>query len=206
MPQMSYKTKCDIVEEKLEWDNFIPPKATQLIIGTFPTAIHRRSFQFFYPNKDNPFWAVLAAIADTKLLQNDHADAVQNRQSILTKLNLGITDMGYKVLRHSNSSLDQSIFPVEFMNIFQILDDNPTIKRLILTSSSGKNSVEGWLRSYCKLNSVKFKRLQGKNPKTGLLKYRGREVRVVSVHSTSKTAAKKPADLIEMYRQQLNLI
>lgn len=203
---MSYKTKCDTVEEKLEWDNFIPPKATQLIIGTFPTAIQRRSFQFFYPNKDNPFWEVLAAIAETKLLPNDHKDAIQNRQSILTKLKLGITDMGYKVLRHSNSSLDQSIFPVEFMNIFQILDDNPTIKKLILTSSSGQNSVEGWLRSYCKLNSVKFKRLQGKNPKTGSLKYGNGEVQVVSVHSTSKTAAKKTADLIEMYRQQLKLI
>lgn len=203
---MSYKTKCDTVEEKLEWDNFIPPNATQLIIGTFPTAIQRRSFQFFYPNKDNPFWEVLAAIAETKLLPNDDKNAIPNRQSILTELKLGITDMGYKVLRHSNSSLDQSIFPVEFMNIFQILDDNPTIKKLILTSSSGQNSVEGWLRSYCKLNSVKFKRLQGKNPKTGSLKYGSREVQVVSVHSTSKTAAKKTADLIEMYRQQLKLI
>lgn len=203
---MTYKTKCDIVEEKLEWDNFIPPKATQLIIGTFPTAIQRRSFQFFYPNKDNPFWEVLAAIADIQLLDNDHSNAIPNRKSILTKLNLGITDMGYKVIRHSNSSLDQSILPIEFMNIFQILDDYPTINKLILTSSSGQNSVEGWLRSYCKLNSVKFKKLQGKNPKTGFLKYGERQVKVVTVHSTSKTAAKKKSDLIEMYKQQLNSI
>jgi len=203
---MNYKTKCDIVEEILEWENFIPPNATQLIIGTFPTAKHRRSFQFFYLNKDNPFWEVLAAIADIELLLNDHKDAVQNRKSILSKLNLGITDMGYKVLRQSNSSLDQSIFPVEFMNIFQILDDTPTIKKLILTSSSGQNSVEGWLRSYCKLNSVKFKRLRGKNPKSGFLKYGEQQFQVVSVHSTSKTAAKKKADLIEMYRLQLNII
>lgn len=203
---MSYKTKCDIVEEKLEWDNFIPPKATKLIIGTFPTVFHRRSFEFFYPNKGNPFWEVLAAIADIELLQSNHPDAVQNRKSILTELNLGITDMGYKVLRHSNSSLDQSILPIEFMNIFQILDDYPTILKLILTSSSGQNSVEGWLRSYCKLNSVKFKKLKGKNPKTGFLKYGDREVHVVSVHSTSRTAGRKTLDLIEMYRQQLNLI
>jgi|JI7StandDraft_1071085.scaffolds.fasta_scaffold49536_2 hypothetical protein len=46
---MSYKTKCDIVEEKLEWDYFILPKATKLFIGTFPTVLHRRSFEFFYP-------------------------------------------------------------------------------------------------------------------------------------------------------------
>lgn len=202
---MNYITNCDIVEEVLEWDNFIPQQATQLIIGTFPTSKHRRSFQFFYPNKDNPFWEVLAAISGIDLLSGESKNAILNRKSILTKLNLGITDMGYRVLRHSNSSLDQSILPVEFMNIFQILDDNPTIKKLILTSSSGQNSVEGWLRSYCKLNKAKFERLKGKNPKKGLLKYGQREVQVVSVHSTSKSAGRKLSELIPMYSQQLTM-
>ena len=111
--------------------------------------------------------------------------------------------MGYKVLRHDNSSLDQSIFPVEFMNIFQILDDNPTIQKLILTSSSGENSVEGWLRSYCKLNSIKFKKLKGNNPKKGLLNHNVKEIQVVSVHSTSRAATKKLDDLIAMYQAEL---
>jgi G:T/U-mismatch repair DNA glycosylase len=202
--RMNYKTNCDTVEEILEWDNYIPSNATQLIIGTFPTAPHRRSFQFFYPNRDNPFWEVLAAIAKIKLLPVENSNAVQNRKSILTKLNLGITDMGKRVLRHANSSLDQRLFPVEFMNIFQILDNYPTIQKLILTSSSGENSVEGWLRSYCKLNSVRFKKLKGKNPKTGLLKHKVRELKVVSVHSTSRTAAKRLDDLIAMYQEELD--
>lgn len=201
---MTYKTKCATVEEELEWDNFIPSKATRLIIGTFPTAPHRRSFQFFYPNKDNPFWEVLASIAEIELVNVDDPNAIQNRQSILTKLKLGITDMGKKVLRHANSSLDQSILPVEFMDIFQILDDNPTIQKLILTSSSGENSVDGWLSSYCKLNSVKYKKLKGTNPKRGILKHIDKEIQVVSVHSTSRAATKKLDVLVAMYREELN--
>ncbi len=200
---MSYRTECDVVIETIEWENFIPQNVNKLIIGTFPTVLHRRSFNFFYPNKDNPFWTVLSKIADIELLPASHENAIENRKSILTKLKLGITDMGYKILRHANSSLDQSIFPIEFMNIFKILDENPSVQKLILTSSSGENSVEGWLRSYCKLNSVKFPKLKGKNPKTGELKYNDKRITIVSVHSTSRAAAKKQDELVDMYRMEI---
>lgn len=200
---MNYKTNSDFIEETLEWDSYIPLNATKLIIGTFPTISHRRSFQFFYPNKDNPFWNILSEIAQIELVPANQPDAIENRKNILNKLQLGITDMGYKILRHANSSLDQSIFPIEFMDIFNIIDENPKIQKLILTSSSGQNSVEGWLRNYCLLNSVKFPKLKGKNPKRGNLKYGKKEIEVVSVHSTSKAAAKKIHDLVHMYNQEI---
>lgn len=200
---MTYKTNCNFIPETLEWESYIPLTATKLIIGTFPTVTHRRSFDFFYPNKDNPFWNVLSEIAQIELVPANEFDAIENRKKILNKLELGITDMGYKILRHANSSLDQSIFPIEFMNIFKILDENPKIEKLILTSSSGLNSVEGWLRSYCVLNSVKFQKLKGRNPKKGVLKYEKKELQVVCVHSTSKAAAKKIHDLIEMYKNEI---
>lgn len=200
---MIYKTKPDTIEETLGWDNFIPPLASKLIIGTFPTAWSNRSFEFFYPNKDNPFWQVLSVIAKIDLVLHDNAEAIQNRKSILTKLNLGITDMGYKVLRHNNSSLDQSIFPVEFMDIFKIVDEVPTIKKMILTSSTGENSVEGWLRSYCKINDVKFPKVKGNNPKRGIITHKNRLIEIVTVHSTSKAAARKLNDLVTMYKAEI---
>lgn len=200
---MSYKTNPHTIEETLGWDNFIPSTASKLIIGTFPTAESNRSFEFFYPNKDNPFWQVLSTIAKIDLVPHINAEAIQNRKEILSKLNLGITDMGYKVLRHNNSSLDQSIFPVEFMDIFKILDEVPTIKKLILTSSTGENSVEGWVRSYCKINDVKFPKLKGNNPKRGNITHKGRLIEIVTVHSTSKAAARKLNDLVAMYKEEI---
>jgi len=197
---MSYITQPNTFEEIIGWDNFIPTKASKLIIGTFPTAKSNRSFEFFYPNKENPFWVVLAKIAKINLVPHDKKEAVSNRKEILTKLNLGITDMGYKVLRHNNSSLDNNIFPVEFMNIFEILDMNPTIKKLILTSSTGENSVEGWFKCYCNLNGVYYKKQRGSNPKQGIIKHKERLIEIVIVHSTSKSARRKLPELLEMYK------
>lgn len=201
---MTYKTNCNYIDETLEWENHIPENSTKLIMGTFPTVKHKRSFEFFYPNKSNPFWNVLSEVSQIELVDADLPNAVSNRKIILNKLQLGITDMGYKILRHANSSLDQSIFPIQFMNIFKLLDEHPKIEKLILTSSSGQNSVEGWLRSYCLLNSVKFPKLRGQNPKRGILKYNKRELQIVSVHSTSRSAAKKLSDLVEMYNNEIS--
>ena len=199
---MNYVTLCNIKKEELKWDSYIPTGATKLIIGTFPTEPRKRKFMFFYPNENNPFWEVLSSIADVDLVSADDKEAVSNRKSILKKLKLGITDMGYKILRQQSSSSDQNIFPVEFMDIFKILDENPTISKLILTSSSGENSVEGWLRGYCSLNSVKFGKLRGKNPKLGSINYK-RKLEIVAVHSTSRAAAKKLTDLIDMYKTEI---
>ena len=80
-------------------ENFIPTNADKLIIGTFPTAKQRRSFEFFYPNKNNPFWKVLASIAEMTLAPADSSKAIQNRKEVLTKLNLGITDIKFIVMR-----------------------------------------------------------------------------------------------------------
>ncbi len=198
-----YITQSTIVKETLKWESYFPSDATKLIIGTFPTEERRRKFNFFYPNESNPFWFILSVIAEIKLVPATEKDAIVNRKHILDKLKLGITDMGVKILRHGRSSADGNIFPVEFMDIFKILDENPAIDKLILTSSSGGNSVESWLRSYCSLNNVYFPKLKGTNPKHGKLRHGTKEVNVVAVHSTSRAAAKKIDELIEMYKSEI---
>jgi len=200
---MRYHTRATLEIEKLKWDSFIPEKADKLIIGTFPTVKHRRSFEFFYPNKNNPFWKILSKISDIPLVSADREGAISNRKRILENLNLGITDMGYKILRRGNSSSDQSIFPIVYMDILKIIDKNPLINKLILTSSSGKNSVEGWLRSYFKSNDVDFLKLKGCNPKRGFIHHNQKEIEIVVVHSTSKAAGRKLSELISMYRKEI---
>lgn len=200
---MNYITKCAIIEEKLEWESYIPSNAKSLIIGTFPTIEERRSFPFFYPNINNPFWLVLSKISKLELIYSGTEAVLVNRKLILDKLKLGITDMGAQIYRHANSSLDQSILPIEFTDIFKILDENINISKLILTSSTGQNSVEGWFRSYCKLNGVIHKKMKGPNPKRSMLIHAGRNIDIVCVHSTSRAAGKKVDDLILMYSKEI---
>ncbi|AEV31532.1 G:T/U mismatch-specific DNA glycosylase [Owenweeksia hongkongensis] len=200
-----YQTKSNFTEETLEWPSYIPDGATKLIMGTFPTEASKRSYPFFYPNTDNSFWRVLAAIATHELKYFEGDEAVHERKNILDKLNMGITDIGNKILRNGNSSLDADIFPMEFTDVFKILDETPTINKLIFTSSTSKNSVLGWFQAYCQLNSpLRLSALDGSNnPKRcNILNY-SRKVSVTIVHSTSGAARRSFEELLEMYRFEI---
>lgn len=55
---------------------------------------------------------------------------------ILEKLQFGLTDMGKKVYLQQGSSKDHSLFPVEFMDIIQILNEHPLIDTLIVSGNT----------------------------------------------------------------------
>ena len=159
---MTFITKNIYEKEKLPWSEYIPENADKIILGTFPTKKDKRDFEFFYPNKNNKFWKVLANISNCNLTDfNANSSgrelAIRERKHILNKLKLAITDIGAIILRQNNSSLDSNLFPIEFTDIFQIIQSNPSIKRIILTSSTKGNSVLSWFEAYCKLNNIILK-------------------------------------------------
>lgn len=204
---MKYKTLNPYEEERLPWDEYIPVNANKLILGTFPTKKENRDFEFFYPNRNNKFWKVLARIADTELTAFDNNEegkllAVQERKKILDKLQLAITDIGARVLRQKNSSLDSNLFPIEFTDVFAIIKKHPKIDRIILTSSSNGNSVLSWFGSYCSMNKIKLQ--VGKNkkqfPLTTEICVDNRFLKVYIVYSTSGAAGKTEDFLVEQYR------
>ncbi len=206
---MKYKTLNLYHEEILPWKEYIPENANKLILGTFPTKKQNRDFEFFYPNKNNKFWKVLARIANKKLSNfeiNEEGKllAIKERKEILDILNLAITDMGARVLRQNNSSLDNNLFPLEFTDVFSIIQNHPKIKTIILTSSSNKgNSALSWFASYCLINKVNFQ-LNQKNknfPLTTEIILEGNIIKVVVVYSTSGLAGKSEDFLVDLYKK-----
>jgi G:T/U-mismatch repair DNA glycosylase len=203
---MNYRTLNPYREEILPWSEYIPNNADKLILGTFPTKENNRDFEFFYPNRNNKFWKVLARIANKKLTDfENNADgkllAVGERKRILDKLNLAITDIGAKILRQKNSSLDSNLFPIEFTNIFSIVDKHPKIKTIILTSSSKGNSVLSWFAVYCSINNVNLKIEKNDKdfPKTTEITIDNKKVKIVIVNSTSGAACKTEDFLVNQY-------
>lgn len=203
---MKYKTLNPYKEEPLPWEEYIPDNADKLILGTFPTKKDNRDFEFFYPNKNNKFWKVLARIADRKLtdFENNDADkllAIKERKQILDKLKLAITDIGAKVLRQNNSSLDSNLFPIEFTDVFSIIKDRPKIKTIILTSSSNGNSVLSWFALYCSINNINLQVDKKKKtfPITTEIKVDDKTIKIVIVYSTSGAAGKTEDFLVEQY-------
>ena len=123
---------------------YVPPGSRMLIVGTFPPTKRNWSYEFFYPNKQNLFWGILARIARRQLQHFSGTAAVEERKEILKLLSLGITDMGLRISRNKESSLDENLQAIEYMDILQILDQRPFINKIIFTSSSGKTSAARW--------------------------------------------------------------
>lgn len=184
---------------------FIPEGCKSLVIGTFPPTRRNWSYDFFYPNKLNLFWSMMAAISGTNLQFFSGEAAVDERKAILTNLNAGVTDMGLKILRKANSSLDENIEAVEFMDIFSLLDQHPGIVRLIFTSSSGQSSAVKWFLQYLKQNDIAFKFPATPKPIYATLDYKGRNLQLIVLYSPSRRAANRISFelLVALYRQAL---
>ena len=201
---MKFKTINEYKEETHPWEPFIPNNSNKLILGTFPTAeINRGAYEFFYPNPNNDFWRVLFEVAGKKLDDYKKDDPIVIRKQILEALKLGIGDIGKKILRQKESSKDDNLFPIEYTDIFSILETHSTIKKIIITSSSGGNSVLSWFHHYCVLNGINFKIPKDKLPIRTTLVFKNREIKIEIISSPSRLSPIKGDKLFEMYRNAI---
>jgi G:T/U-mismatch repair DNA glycosylase len=198
-----YTTLAKFHEETLPYNTYIPTVADKLILGTFPTRPSLRKYDFFYPNPSNKFWKILAQLAGTELRFIAGDAAVVERKAILDQLKLAISDIGYRIYRQNESSLDSNIFPIEFTNVFKLLDEHPEICTLILTSSTKGNSVLVWFKAYCELNDVELEIAKDNRVPWQTTIWIKRQVRVLVVYSTSGAAGKSEAELVDMYMEAI---
>ncbi|WP_282787975.1 hypothetical protein [Flavobacterium croceum] len=114
-----------------------------LLLGSFPPHSSKHAFPFYYPNKQNRFWKILAHIAN-KTLTHDLSNtelAVNERKNLMKFLHIGIHDVGKTILRKNNSSLDTKIDIIEFQDIKKIVKNHPELQQILLLGFSSKNSA-----------------------------------------------------------------
>jgi len=202
---MSYIQINNYEQESHPFKPYIPSGANKLILGTFPTIeSNRKKYKFFYPNPNNDFWRIIFNTAGLALSDFDSEEPIGSRKQVLKKLQLGIADIGKVILRQKGSSKDQNLFPLEFTDILSLLKKHKQIQTIIVTSSSGSNSVLSWLHQYCKLNNINFKIPSGKLPKETHFVFQNRTIMVKIISSTSRLSPKKGDVLQEMYSQVIN--
>src|ERR1700741_4648646 len=95
-------------EHHPDWYYEIPVMKT-LILGSYPPHQNKRDFEFYYPNKQNNFWKILAAIAKTELKYMSGDDAVAEKKQIMKKLKVGVENMGKTIQRRGTSARDTDI-------------------------------------------------------------------------------------------------
>lgn len=131
--------------------------------------------------------------------------AVEERKNILVDLRVGVTDMGLEIIRLKGNSLDENLSAVKYMDILKILDDHPTISKLIFTSSSGPASAARWFGNYLKEQDIVHKFTNGPKPVRSRLQFQNRSVELVILYSPSRRAANRISldKLAEMYSNEI---
>lgn len=197
---MATVTRNTFSEETHDWNWHIASEATKLFIGTFPTDVRNRKHDFFYSSSTNRFWEIVTELAKPLDEISNETDEIKKRKLILDKLHLGLTDMGKKVYRQQGSSKDHSLFPVEFMDIIQILNDHPLIDTLIVSGNTQGNSSLNWFSIFCSLNKISFNVKQLEKDRATEITIEGKNLKVVLAYSPSRLSRVTTEKLIEEYR------
>ncbi len=166
----------------------------RLILGSFPPHESKRNFPFYYPNRQNRFWKILAELAqipiDTKLTPAH--DAVVLRKAMMEKLHVGIQNLGYKICRKGKSSLDTHIEITEYHDILGILSKHPELNIILLSGYSAAHSTVRAFERYLHLQKIPISypnNFQYKPYSHFNFTYKGKVYQCVIVNSTSPASA-----------------
>lgn len=186
-----------------KWNYYIPSNATKLYIGTFPSDKVSKQFPFFYSSPTNRFWEIASELIKFLDEKIEELNDIEGKKSTLKKLGVGLTDMGKTVLRQQNSSKDHSLFPLEFMDIIEIINKFPSIETLIVTGSFQMNSSAQWFGTFCELNNIKINLKELDKDKVTTIMLEDKSLKVIRTYSTSRLSRIKTEKIIEEYRNFL---
>jgi G:T/U-mismatch repair DNA glycosylase len=193
------------------FNEHIPKKMNTLIVGTFPTheKNYKDTFPFYYGGSGNMFWPTLEKVYQKSFEHKKGIQARDERENFLTYKNIGITDLLEKCYRKNDRSQDKYIFPITFRNIFNHIEQTPSLKTIILTSRTKIIGALGLFETLCHHYDIEPPKLQKAvdNILEGWLSYKGRDIEVLVPYSTSKTVIEEetatPLQLVKMYTRCL---
>ncbi len=199
MPSVYYK------EAHPDWYHDIS-KMDVLILGNFPPHKKRWDYEFYYPNKMNNFWKILAAINGKPLKEMKGEAAVVERKRLMEKLHVGVYNIAKTILRKGLSARDSDIKITEFNDVLSIIYRHKELRKIILAGYSAKNSTARKFMDYLVLNKIPFEKpVQIKPGAEFKIKIKDREVQCVILNSTSTAFPIKPEKLIEQFLPHIKI-
>ena len=143
-------------EEHPNWYKDVSPMRS-LILGSFPPHQSKWAYQFFYPNRRNRFWKILADLAGESLqsTKDNNMLAVDERYAIMKKLEIGVQNLGLEIERKGKSALDTDIKIIKFQDIFSIIESHPELERILLPGYSAPNSTARSFIRYLQQNGIR---------------------------------------------------
>lgn len=179
-----------------------------LILGSFPPHPSKWAYPFYYPNRRNRFWRILADLSGESLrsTKDNNISAVEERYSIMKKLEIGVQNLGLQIERMGKSALDTKIRIIKFQDIISIIEAHPELKRILLPGYSAPNSTARSFIKYLQQNDIKMSAIEQIKPDTIFkIEFRGRSLECVVLNSTSPASRVKYDTLLEQFGRNLKL-
>lgn len=177
-----------------------------LMLGSFPPHQSRHSFPFYYPNKQNRFWKVMAEISGTTL-DSDFSDTdkvIEERKSIMRKLQMGIHDVAQEIVRKGNSSLDSDIQIVKYQDIVSIVKNHSELEKIVLLGFSAKNSAAQSFLRYVNDEQIEAEFPDEFVPKATnrfFIVVEKRKVECLILNSTSSASSIQVPQLVKQFKE-----
>lgn len=176
------------------------PEIKTLILGSFPPHSSKWSYPFYYPNKQNNFWKILAAIHKIELQYYSGQQAVAERQQLMIDLKVGVQNMGKTIIRKGLSSQDTDIEITEFQDILSIIHKHPELSKIIISGFSAKNSTYYAFIKYLQKHNVNYTEPKNISPNnTFEITVDNNVITCVIVNSTSTAARIKIENLVNQF-------
>lgn len=194
-------------EEHPNWYKDVSPMRC-LILGSFPPHPSKWAYPFFYPNRRNRFWKILADLAGESLqsTKDNKVLAVEERYFIMKKLEVGVQNLGLEIERKGKSALDTHIRIIKFQDIISIIETHPELERILLPGYSAPNSTAKSFIKYLQQIGIKISAIDQVKPDTLFkMEFKGRSIECVVLNSTSPASRVKYDFLLEQFGRNLKL-
>lgn len=140
VPKIALLTKCLIsMNHKKGLEPLVGKNARILILGSLPGDESIRK-QEYYANPKNMFWDVMS-----RILNETVPDGYTEKKKYLERHGIALWDILYSADRVG--SLDKDLKDEKFNDIGKLLQDNPSIERIVVNGGKAKKLMIKYLRS-----------------------------------------------------------
>lgn len=127
------------------WEPFIPEGAKILIMGTFPPQSKRWAMDFYYPNRTNDFWPMMALIffgnRDALRLPGSKDFDLEAIKALLTEKHIALNDTGFRVRRLMGNASDKFLEIVEPVHLGELLARMPECHTVATTGEKAAGVI-----------------------------------------------------------------
>ena len=175
---------------------FIPEGAKVLMLGTFPPAPHRWCMPFYYPNFQNDMWRIMGIIFfDDKehfIVKGEKRFDQPGIEAFLREKGIAMYDTATRIVRTKNTASDKDLDIIEETDVKAMLDSMPECNIIITAGQLATTTL--------------CHRFNVKEPKVGdyaEVEYKGRNVRIYRMPSSSRAYPMKTEQKAELYAKAL---